>query len=91
MQRSYSRAHKGSSEKELYPEAISKLMKGFYVGQLARIKAAQHIPPFAFQHFGTDRKCSNLAVLLSRDTAFFPTTGPTVVHLKLLLSAVIAS
>lgn len=75
MQRCYSRAHKGSSENELYPEAISRLMKGFYVGQLVRIKAAQHILPFAFQHFRTDRKCSDPAVLLSRDAAFLPELG----------------
>ena len=67
---------KENSEEELYPEAISKLMKGFYVGHLVRNRVAQHILPFAFQHFRTDRKSSDPAVLLLSDTAFFPQLGP---------------
>lgn len=67
---------KEKSEKELYPEAISKLMKGFYVGHLVRNRVAQHILLFAFQHFRTDRKSSDPAILLLRDTAFLPQLGP---------------
>lgn len=67
---------KKNSEKELYPEAISKLMKRFYVGHLLRNEAAQHILPFAFQHFRTDRKSSDPAISLLKDTAFLPQLGP---------------
>lgn len=81
---------KENNEKELYPEAISKLRRGFYVGHLVRNGVAQHILHFALQHFRSDKKSSDPAVLLLSDS-LSSTTGPTVVRLKLHLNAVIAS
>lgn len=67
---------KEDSEKELYPEAISKLRRRFYVGHLVRNRVAQHILHFALQHFRTDIKSSDSAILLLSDTACLPQVGP---------------
>lgn len=66
---------KDNSEKERCPEAVSKLMKGFYVGHSVRNRIAQHVLPFASHHFRTDRKISDPVVLLLRHTAFLPQLG----------------